>query len=121
MTRPNANPKEPEKDTMAANFKIQVEKKKGSSHFYLSGDFDGSSACELVNTVKEKGAPDCRVTIHIGGIKRLAPFGEAVLDNRFQEIRNLVKCFIPSVHKIGNLQESFIEGDNPKREVSKCW
>jgi len=38
---------------MAANFQIVSYKTRDSLHLKLNGDFDGTSAYELINTIKD--------------------------------------------------------------------
>lgn len=66
---------------MAANFRILCRKNKGSLHLNLAGDFDGSSAHELINTLEERADDVVRVFIHTNNLKTIHPFGRAVLRN----------------------------------------
>ena len=40
---------------MASNFHIFSYKTRDSLHLQLEGDFDGNSACELIETLKKRG------------------------------------------------------------------
>jgi len=71
---------------MAANFRISVHRNSGSLHMKLMGDFDGSSAWELLNVLKKCATDVCRVIIHTSALKSIYPFG---LDTFQQNLRAL--------------------------------
>jgi len=60
---------------MASNFKIGLKPKQKDIHINLLGDFDGSSACELINTLKQYCDKFEKVFIHTRGISSIHPFG----------------------------------------------
>lgn len=60
---------------MSANFKIEYKQKNGDLHVNPSGDFDGSSACELINLLSDRYDGHGKVLIDTGGLRRLCPFG----------------------------------------------
>jgi len=43
-----------EENVMAANFRIAIHRRRAGLELKLAGDFDGMSACELLNVLKEK-------------------------------------------------------------------
>jgi hypothetical protein len=65
-----------------------------SLHLNLTGDFDGSSAHELLNTIKRYSRKTNRVFIHTNGLKEVHPFGEAVFKKDFPEIDRKPRGFI---------------------------
>ena len=71
---------------MACNFKIYTHRNSDGVHFKLIGDFDGSSAYELLNTIKTYSTNANKVFIHTDGLKAVHPFGKAVFHNNFNEI-----------------------------------
>lgn len=72
---------------MANNFHIFQHKTKESLHIKLTGDFDGSSASELINLVKNQNS--CyQIFINTTEVKTIDPFGLDVLQNRLSEIRD---------------------------------
>ncbi len=73
---------------MAINFKIFHLKSSNSVHLNLDGDFDGSSAFELINAVKKYGDDVDQVFINTNGIRSVSPFGSNVLYNNLSEIEN---------------------------------
>ncbi len=63
---------------MSSNFRICVHKNSDSLHLKLSGDFDGSSALQLINHLKKKGRGISRVFIHTNSLNEIHPFGQEV-------------------------------------------
>ncbi len=64
---------------MAMNFNIFQIKHKDSVHLTLDGEFDGTSAHELINTLKNYGNNVGQVFINTNGLTSVHPFGQAVL------------------------------------------
>jgi hypothetical protein len=61
---------------MALNFRIDARKTKGQgTTFQLKGDFDGSSAYELINILGDNGNQGNRVAINTDGLKQIHDFG----------------------------------------------
>ena len=81
---------------MAMNFKIVQRKSRTGScvTLTLDGDFDGTSAHELINAVKICGREVDRVFIDTNGLKSVHPFGRVVLHRNLAGLcgrrRNLV-------------------------------
>jgi anti-anti-sigma regulatory factor len=72
---------------MAANFEITVEKRSGSFGFELAGDFDATSAYELIYAIKKLPENGGRITIYTNGLKKIHPFGLNVF-HRFMKSIN---------------------------------
>ena len=72
---------------MAANFKISIHRNSDNLHLKLMGDFDGSSACELINTLKDRCKNIRRIFIHTNGLDFIHPFGQRVFQNNFNTLR----------------------------------
>ena len=60
---------------MASNFKIFVNKKNALLHVKLIGEFDGSSAFELINLLKEHCRKNGEIVIHTEDLFTIHPFG----------------------------------------------
>lgn len=73
---------------MAMNFKIVRLTSSNTIHLTLDGDFDGSSAHELINILKSCGSDGKAVVIHTSGLKSVHPFGRNVL---FRNLAGLCK------------------------------
>ena len=65
---------------MASNFKILISRSEGSIHLGLYGDFDGSSAHELINLLKKYSHSDSKIHIYTDGLNQLHPFGMSIFN-----------------------------------------
>ncbi len=94
---------------MASNFRILSHETRDSLHLKLTGDFDGNSAHELINTLIERGIGFYQIFIDTDDIKTIHPFGRDVfqkkLDSFNKQFSNLI--FIgENEHKIAlNLEQ----------------
>ncbi len=74
---------------MAKNFRVCT---KESSHQFLDlqlfGDFDASSACELINLLDENINKTSKVAIDTDGLKTINAFGLAVFLPRMSRLNN---------------------------------
>jgi len=73
---------------MAKDFKIFVQMKGEDVHLKLRGDFDGTSAHELLNVLRRSCAPCSKVYLHTGPLKTLHRFRLQVFHSNF----DLLKC-----------------------------
>ena len=64
---------------MASDFKIAIQRNDENLHLRLIGDFDGSSACELINDLKKNSYGIRSVFIHTACLNRIHPIGREVL------------------------------------------
>jgi anti-anti-sigma regulatory factor len=63
---------------MATNFRISVHRNSDNLHLKLSGDFDGTSAHEVLNLLKRNCRGTSRVFIHTNALNHIHPFGQSV-------------------------------------------
>ena len=73
---------------MAANFRISVHRNSDSLHLKLMGDFDGSSACELINVLKKSVNGVFRVIIHTNSLKNIYPFGRDTFQQNLRDLKD---------------------------------
>jgi anti-anti-sigma regulatory factor len=73
---------------MANNFKIAMHRNGCNLQLSLAGDFDGSSAFELYNVLKENLDSAGHVFINIENLKKIYPFGLKVFNHNFSKLRN---------------------------------
>jgi hypothetical protein len=66
---------------MAGNFRISVHRNSNSLDLKLIGDFDGTSACELLNVLEEKCNRVHTVLINTNGLREIYPFGQDTFEN----------------------------------------
>ena len=79
---------------MASDFQIFSLKTQNSLHLKLTGDFDGSSAHELINTLIAYSIGLWDIIIDTNNLKTINPFGIDVfqknLNNIKKQLRNLI-------------------------------
>jgi hypothetical protein len=63
---------------MASNFNFSIYRNSENIHIKLFGDFDGTSAFELINFVKEIAGTASKIFVHTSCLKRIFPFGRDV-------------------------------------------
>jgi len=71
---------------MASNFHMFTHKTTDTLHIKLTGDFDGSSASELVNFLANNQTRYYQIFINTTDLKSIYPFGLEVLQHRLSEI-----------------------------------
>ena len=73
---------------MANNFHMYTHKTTETLHVKLTGDFDGSSASELVNALTENQNKYYQIFINTTELNTIHPFGQEVLQRRLSEFKN---------------------------------
>jgi anti-anti-sigma regulatory factor len=80
---------------MAANFRMSTRKKeKGRIVIQMSGDFDGSSAWELIHKLNECSGKNDVIEVDTDGLKTLAPFGKDILISHLSPIGKSVPRYV---------------------------
>jgi len=74
---------------MASNFRIQALRRRNGIEFRLQGDFDGSSACELLNAMEDKCTSAARVIVDTSRLGQVYPFGRETFCNRLYLLKHL--------------------------------
>lgn len=72
---------------VAKNFKIHKHVNSGTTRLNLKGNFDGSSAFELLNTLRKYYGDKAKIVIDTGDIASIQPFGLEV----FQKNNSILK------------------------------
>jgi anti-anti-sigma regulatory factor len=67
---------------MASNFRIFIHRDNGNLHLKLKGDFDGSSAHELINTLKARYEKAGNIIVDTCGLAHIHPFGLDVFQKK---------------------------------------
>lgn len=76
-------------EDVAKNFRVSTKKNGDKSlAFQLFGDFDASSACELINLLDESVAKSTKVAIDTDGLRNVNRFGLDVLLPRITRLNN---------------------------------
>ena len=76
--------------TMASNFKVLKQKRKGNLHLKLSGAFDGSSACELVNILNDHEKDVMKIFINTSSLSAINSFGINTFRTRYARQENVM-------------------------------
>ncbi len=73
---------------MASNFRITAHRNSENLHLKLVGDFDGSSACQLLNFLKTGSNGSCKVVINTNCLKNIYPFGRDIFLRNLCDFNN---------------------------------
>ena len=73
---------------MANNFKIFMHRTVDNLHINMRGDFDGSSAFELLNTLKDNLNGTKCIIINTNKLKKIYPFGQEVFNYNFSRMQD---------------------------------
>ena len=72
---------------MARSFAISVHRNSENVHLRLMGDFDGTSAHELLSVLKRHCNRTLRVFIHTSCLRNIHPFGRSVFHNHLDVLK----------------------------------
>ena len=72
---------------MASNFKLISYRKRDCIHFKLNGDFDGSSAFELINALSEERIRIKKIFIDTSNITIIHSFGREVFRRNIKTLK----------------------------------
>ena len=89
---------------MAINFNISIHRNSDNLHLKLMGDFDGSSACELINVLKANAHSASMVFIHTNRLNQIHPFGRHVFCNNLNNIGGQSLKFVFKGEKASQLE-----------------
>ncbi|MGB5157607.1 hypothetical protein [Desulfobacterium sp. N47] len=93
---------------MTSNFRISAHKNKLNLYLDLMGEFDGSSAMELIKVLKEYSSKIKNIIINTSGLNLINPFGLGVLQRECLADSSLNG--LRFIGKHGNIMEPH-EGD----------
>ena len=92
---------------MANNFQIVAKKSKNQSlDLRLFGDFDASSACELINVLDESVDKSSKVAIHTDGLGTIDGFGLSIFLPRLSQLNKI----LTDIEVTGRFSGVFREG-----------
>jgi anti-anti-sigma regulatory factor len=72
---------------MASNFQIYSYKTKNSLHLKLAGDFDGSSAYDLIHTLTKHSKGFYEIFIDTNDLNNIHPFGKEVFQKKLGTLK----------------------------------
>ena len=73
---------------MALNFKINIKRTNDNLRLHLMGDFDGSSAFELIHTIRDNQKNSKCVQIDTCKLQRVFPFGQDVFNHHLLNVKD---------------------------------
>jgi anti-anti-sigma regulatory factor len=88
---------------MALSFRIVMHENSEHLHLSLLGDFDGSSAFELLEVLKNRAHAVQKVLIHTSGLEEVHPFGVGVFEKRANELKKDLR----KIHFTGDKAKQF--------------
>ena len=88
---------------MACKFRISTHRNSDNLHLKLEGDFDGSSAHELINYLKKNIRNSSRIFIHTNCLKGIHPFGADVFRSNFDFKKGQSVAFVFTGEKAAQL------------------
>ncbi len=71
---------------MASNFKISIHRNSENLHLRLMGDFDGSSAWQLLNVLKKTSNRVYKIIIHTSSLNTVYPFGRDTFHSNLSDL-----------------------------------
>lgn len=72
---------------MAVNFKITIQRRNGRLHMKLKGDFDGTSAHQLLDHLRKHRMKCSTIFVHTDSLENLIPFGVEVFKNNVNDLK----------------------------------
>jgi len=97
---------------MASNFKIYTLHNVDTLHIKLTGAFDGSSACELINTINSNNGKVDKIVVNTTALSIIHPFGRDIFQHHFS-----IKKMNSDLRFIGQHEET-ISPQNKEIEVA---
>ena len=77
---------------MASNFKIYIQRTNDQLQLNLTGDFDGTSAFELLDVLAENLENLNRIYINTDNLRNVNPFGREVFQNNLYQLKTNPFC-----------------------------
>jgi hypothetical protein len=105
---------------VAQNFKIIIHRSIDNLYLRLMGDFDGSSAFELFNTLKDNLNSTKCILIDTHKLKAVYPFGREVFYYNFSKIKNQrirIRFVGPNAQHLASSQSITNEGPTPPEKI----
>jgi len=99
---------------MASNFKISISKTQNGLSLKLFGDFDGTSAYELINVLKDSHADNSNIFIHVDGLKNVFPFGRDLLQKYLSANDSQTSMFVFTGNETLALSSKYDRPQSPR-------
>jgi stage II sporulation protein AA (anti-sigma F factor antagonist) len=88
---------------MASNFEVSVDKKSKGFALKLVGDFDATSAYELIYAIKKLPEDILKIFIHTDGLKDISPFGLEVFHRNMSPLDGLSRKLVFTGNKASHI------------------
>jgi len=79
---------------LAPNYQIISYKFEGSFYLKLTGDFDGKTAQDLINTLKKHDKASGDIFVDTNNLKAIRPFDRIVFQKNLNDIKKQLKRLI---------------------------
>jgi hypothetical protein len=89
---------------MASNFGIDLNKTSDGVGLKLAGDFDGTSAYELIYAIKKLPEDTGKITICTDGLKNAYPFGLDVFHRFMRSLNGQSTKIVFTGHNVSKLK-----------------
>ena len=111
---------------MANNFKFLFNRIKDKIHLKLYGDFDGSSAFELITILKKYNSASNQIVIDTNNLNTIYPFGINVFKRNISVMDIKIDNIIITGKKRFSLQQrwcwlNFTDIDFGHQLFARCW
>jgi hypothetical protein len=90
---------------MASNFGISVDKMSDGFGLKLEGDFDATSAYELIYAIKKLPDYILKISIHTDGLKNISPFGLDVFHRNMSPLDGQSKKIVFTGNKASHISQ----------------
>jgi len=101
---------------MAHNFKINIHPTIDNLYIRLMGDFDGSSAFELINAIKGNLKNSKYVKIDTRKLKKVYPFGQEVFNQNWSNVKDMqieIEFVGPNALQIPQPDDNLMTAEQP--------
>ena len=102
---------------MASNFKFSIYRNSENLHIKLFGDFDGTSAFELIHLLKKSTEAVSKIFVHTSCLRKILPFGRKV----FLGNLDFLNKDAPLLLFTGDEASKLIPKNNKHIQALSCW
>ena len=104
---------------MASNFEITISEKSDGFNLKLYGDFDVTSAYELIYAIKKLPEDTVKISIHTNGLKSISSFGLNVFHRNMSPLDGVSKKIVFTGNNASQLAIGEIEDGDRHKNLSR--
>ena len=104
---------------MASNFGIAVHRSSDGFGLKLAGDFDATSAYELIYAIKKLPENTVKISIHTNGLKSISSFGLNVFHRNMRQVDGVSKKIVFTGNNASQLAIGKIEDGDRQKNLSR--